>query len=296
MPCPARPGSRATVHAPVFEPAFPFFAVQVTDPKPSDSPSPEAEQPFVTHLVELRDRLIRAVASVGVVFAVLAVYPGPSGLFDLFAKPLIAHLPHGSTMIAIGVITPFLVPLKLTMLVALMIALPVVLYQLWAFIAPGLYAHEKRLVVPLIFISTLLFYLGVAFAYFIVLGRLFTFIQDVAPKVITAAPDIESYLSFVLTLFLAFGTAFEVPVVLILLVRFGVLTIAQLKAWRSYFIVVAFIIAAVITPPDVFSQTSLAVSMILLYEVGIVGSRMLGKYARAPEDEAEKSADAEPPA
>ena len=182
------------------------------------------------------------------------------------------------------------------MLTALMIALPVVLYQLWAFIAPGLYAHEKRLVVPLVFISTVLFYLGVAFAYFIVLGRLFTFIQDVAPKVVTAAPDIESYLSFVLTLFMAFGTAFEVPVVLMLLVRFGMLTIEQLKAWRSYFIVVAFIIAAVITPPDVFSQTSLAVSMILLYEVGIIGSRMLGKYARSPDEDADQPKDSKPPA
>jgi sec-independent protein translocase protein TatC len=141
-----------------------------------------------------------------------------------------------------------------------------------------------------------LFYLGVAFAYFIVLGRLFTFIEDVAPKVITAAPDIESYLNFVLTLFLAFGTAFEVPVVLILLVRFGVLTIEQLKAWRAYFIVVAFIIAAVITPPDVFSQSSLAVSMILLYEVGIVGSRMLGKYAQPPEEDSDKGQGSAPSA
>ncbi len=255
-------------------------------PQPDDS---QGEQPFISHLVELRDRLIRALIAVGVVFAVLVFYPGPSGLFDLFARPLISHLPHGSSMIAIGVITPFLVPLKLTMLAALMVALPAVLYQLWAFVAPGLYSHEKRLVMPLVVLSTILFYCGVAFAYFIVLGRLFTFIQDVAPKVITAAPDIESYLSFVLTLFLAFGSAFEVPVVLMLLVRFGVLTIAQLKAWRAYFIVAAFIIAAVITPPDVFSQSSLAVSMILLYEVGIVGARILGAYAAPPEAE---SADA----
>ena len=246
---------------------------------------PQAEQPFISHLIELRDRLIRALIAVGVVFAVLVVYPGPSGLFDLFARPLIAHLPHGSSMIAIGVITPFLVPLKLTMLAALMVALPVVLYQLWAFVAPGLYMHERRLVLPLVVLSTVLFYLGVAFAYFIVLGRLFTFIQAVAPKVITAAPDIESYLSFVLTLFLAFGSAFEVPVVLMLLVRFGVLTIPQLKAWRSYFIVAAFAIAAVITPPDVFSQSSLAVSMILLYEVGIIGARLLARYSAKPDEE-----------
>lgn len=259
---------------------------------PTSQPDdPQGEQPFISHLIELRDRLIRALIAVGVVFAVLVFYPGPSGLFDLFARPLISHLPHGSSMIAIGVITPFLVPLKLTMLAALMVALPAVLYQIWAFVAPGLYSHERRLVMPLVVLSTILFYLGVAFAYFIVLGRLFTFIQDVAPKVITAAPDIESYLSFVLTLFLAFGSAFEVPVVLMLLVRFGVLTIAQLKAWRAYFIVVAFIIAAVITPPDVFSQSSLAVSMILLYEVGIIGARILGTYAAPPEQ-----ADADKPA
>ena len=251
---------------------------------PSSQPDPQAEQPFISHLIELRDRLIRALIAVGVVFAVLLVYPGPSGLFDLLARPLIAHLPHGSNMIAIGVITPFLVPLKLTMLAALLVALPVVLYQLWAFVAPGLYAHERRLVLPLVVLSTVLFYLGVAFAYFIVLGRLFTFIQAVAPKVITAAPDIESYLSFVLTLFLAFGSAFEVPVVLMLLVRFGVLTVPQLKAWRSYFIVAAFAIAAVITPPDVFSQSSLAVSMILLYEVGIVGSGLLARYSAKPDE------------
>ena len=260
---------------------------------PTTEPDPLGEQPFVSHLIELRNRLIRALIAVGVVFAVLVVYPGPSGLFDLLARPLISHLPHGSSMIAIGVITPFLVPLKLTMLAALLVALPAVLYQVWAFVAPGLYSHEKRLVVPLVVLSTILFYLGVAFAYFIVLGRLFTFIQAVAPKVITAAPDIESYLSFVLTLFLAFGTAFEVPVVLMLLVRFDVLSIAQLKAWRSYFIVAAFAIAAVITPPDVFSQTSLAVSMILLYEVGIIGARILGTYSAPPDEADQRKAEAD---
>ncbi len=261
---------------------------------PSSQPDdPQGEQPFISHLIELRDRLIRALIGVGVAFAVLVVYPGPSGLFDLFARPLISHLPHGSSMIAIGVITPFLVPLKLTMLAALMVALPVVLYQLWAFVAPGLYAHERRLVLPLVILSTILFYLGVSFAYFIVLGRLFTFIQAVAPKVITAAPDIESYLNFVLTLFLAFGSAFEVPVVLMLLVRFQVLTIAQLKAWRAYFIVAAFVIAAVITPPDVFSQSSLAVSMILLYEVGIIGARILGTYSASPDEEKKDESDGE---
>lgn len=271
----------------------------MSDSNQAPSPdSPEAEQPFISHLVELRNRLIRAIAAVGVVFLALAVYPGPSGLFDLLSEPLIAHLPHGSTMIAIGVISPFVVPIKITLLVAFMVALPFVLYQVWAFVAPGLYMHEKRLVLPLIFASTFLFYLGVAFCYFFVFGRLFTFIQSFAPKAITAAPDIEAYLSFMLTMFLAFGTAFEVPVVLMVLVRFGVVTVEQLKSWRSYFVVVAFIIAAIVTPPDVVSQTSLAVSMILLFEVGLISARMLKTYSAPPDEDAEDKppADASPPA
>lgn len=261
-----------------------------TTPTPD---SPEAEQPFMSHLIELRNRLVRAIAAIGVVFIVLSIYPGPSGLFDLLSQPLIANLPKGSTMIAIGVISPFVVPIKVTLLVAFMIALPAVLYQVWAFVAPGLYTHEKRLVMPLIISSTLLFYMGVAFCYFFVFGRLFTFIQSFAPKVITAAPDIEAYLSFMLTMFLAFGTAFEVPVVLMVLVRFGLVSVAQLKSWRSYFIVVAFIVAAVVTPPDVVSQTSLALSMILLFEVGILAAKHLVKYSAPPSDD---ETDAESPA
>ncbi|MDD4888029.1 MAG: twin-arginine translocase subunit TatC [Thiomonas sp.] len=258
----------------------------MSDPKNTATPdSPEAEQPFISHLIELRNRIIRAIAAIGVVFIVLSIYPGPSGLFDLLSHPLIAHLPKGPTMIAIGVISPFVVPIKVTLLVAFMIALPAVLYQVWAFVAPGLYSHEKRLVMPLIISSTLLFYMGVAFCYFFVFGRLFTFIQGFAPKVITAAPDIEAYLSFMLTMFMAFGTAFEVPVVLMVLVRFGLVTVAQLKAWRSYFIVVAFIVAAIVTPPDVVSQTSLALSMILLFEVGILAAKYLVKYSAPPSDE-----------
>ncbi|MGA8009821.1 MAG: twin-arginine translocase subunit TatC [Thiomonas sp.] len=247
----------------------------------------------MSHLIELRNRLVRAIAAIGVVFIVLSIYPGPSGLFDLLSQPLIANLPKGSTMIAIGVISPFVVPIKVTLLVAFMIALPAVLYQVWAFVAPGLYTHEKRLVMPLIISSTLLFYMGVAFCYFFVFGRLFTFIQSFAPKVITAAPDIEAYLSFMLTMFLAFGTAFEVPVVLMVLVRFGLVSVAQLKSWRSYFIVVAFIVAAVVTPPDVVSQTSLALSMILLFEVGILAAKHLVKYSAPPSDD---ETDAESPA
>ena len=257
---------------------------------PPTPDSPDAEQPFISHLIELRNRLIRSIAAVGVVFLVLSIYPGPSGLFDILSHPLIAHLPKGSTMIAIGVISPFVVPIKVTLLVAFMIALPVVLYQIWAFVAPGLYAHEKRLVLPLIVSSTLLFYLGVAFCYFFVFGRLFTFIQGFAPKVITAAPDIEAYLSFMLTMFLAFGAAFEVPAVLMVLVRFGVVTVEQLRSWRSYFIVGAFIIAAIVTPPDVISQSSLAVSMILLFEIGIFAAKYLARYSAAPPDD-EKDAE-----
>ena len=227
------------------------------------------EQPFVAHLVELRDRLVRSLIAVGVVFAVLSFFPGPAALYDLLAKPLVAQLPAGSHLIATNVISPFIVPLKITLLAAFLVALPYVLYQLWAFIAPGLYNHEKRLVVPLVVSSTLLFLAGVAFCYFFVFGRVFHFIQNFAPKSVNVAPDIEAYLGFVLTMFLAFGATFEVPIVVVVLARMGVVSIEKLKAFRGYFIVLAFIIAAVITPPDIVSQLSLAIPMCLLYEVGL---------------------------
>jgi sec-independent protein translocase protein TatC len=244
-----------------------------------------SEQPFVSHLIELRDRLIRAVIAVGVCFLVLAIYPTPSVLYDWLALPLVQHLPKGATLIATNPISPFMVPIKVTMLAALMLALPVVLYQIWAFVAPGLYAHEKRLVLPLIISSTVLFFAGVAFCYFFVFGKVFTFIQSFAPKSITAAPDIEAYLSFVLNMFLAFGAAFEVPVVLVILARMGIVSVDKFKSFRSYFIVVAFVIAAVITPPDVVSQLSLAIPMCLLYEVGIWAAQLFVKHTRAPESE-----------
>ena len=243
------------------------------------------EQPFVSHLVELRDRLIRASIAVGVCFGVLALWPGPAGLYDLLAAPLVAHLPKGSTLIATSVISPFLVPLKITLMAAFLVALPVVLYQVWAFVAPGLYTHEKKLVLPLVFSSTLLFFLGVSFCYFFVFGQVFKFIQSFAPKSITAAPDIEAYLSFVLTMFIAFGAAFEVPVVVVVLARMGLVSIEKLKAFRSYFIVLAFIIAAVLTPPDVVSQLALAIPMVLLYEVGIWAAQVFIKHTQAPADE-----------
>jgi len=227
------------------------------------------EQPFVAHLVELRDRLVRAIIAVGVVFAVLSFYPGPAALYDLLAKPLVAQLPAGSHLIATNVISPFLVPLKITLLLSFLVALPFVLYQLWAFVAPGLYNHEKRLVLPLVVSSTLLFLAGVAFCYFFVFGRVFHFIQNFAPKSVNVAPDIEAYLGFVLTMFLAFGATFEVPIVVVVLTRMGVVSVAKLREFRGYFVVIAFIIAAVITPPDMVSMLALAIPMCLLYEIGL---------------------------
>jgi len=243
------------------------------------------EQPFVAHLVELRDRLIRALIAVGLAFGILCIWPGPAGMYDYLAAPLVAHLPKGATLIATNVISPFIVPLKITLMAALMLALPVVLYQVWAFVAPGLYSHEKKLVLPLVISSTILFIAGVAFCYFFVFGKVFTFIQSFAPKSITAAPDIEAYLSFVLTMFVAFGAAFEVPIVVIVLARMGLVSIEKLKSFRGYFIVLAFIIAAVITPPDVVSQLALAIPMCLLYEVGIWAAQLFIKHTKAPDSE-----------
>ncbi|MDN3545339.1 MAG: twin-arginine translocase subunit TatC [Roseateles asaccharophilus] len=260
----------------------------------SDSQKPEdelagTEQPFVSHLIELRDRLIRAFIAIGVCFGALALYPGPGPLYDLLAAPLVANLPQGSTMIATNVISPFLVPLKITLLAAFFLALPVVLYQIWAFVAPGLYSHEKRLVLPLVVSSTLLFFLGVAFCYFFVFGKVFAFIQSFAPKSITAAPDIEAYLSFVMSMFIAFGAAFEVPVVVVVLARMGLVTVAKLRDFRGYFIVIAFVIAAIVTPPDVVSQLALAIPMCLLYEVGIWAAGLFMRYSKAPDEDASAS-------
>jgi sec-independent protein translocase protein TatC len=217
---------------------------------------------------------------------VLVFYPGPGGLYDLLAAPLIAALPQGSTLIATNVISPFVVPLKITLLAAFLVALPVVLYQAWAFVAPGLYMHEKKLVMPLVISSTLLFFIGVAFCYFFVFGQVFKFIQSVAPKSIAATPDIEQYLSFVLTMFIAFGAAFEVPVVVVVLARMGIVSLEKLRGFRSYFIVLAFVISAVITPPDVVSQLSLAIPMCLLYEVGLWAAKIFMRHTKPPEEDA----------
>jgi sec-independent protein translocase protein TatC len=254
----------------------------------TDTPKPDdelagTEQPFVSHLIELRDRLVRASIAVAIAFGVLAIFPGPSALYDLLAAPLVAQLPKGSTLIATNVISPFLVPLKITLMAAFLAVLPIVLYQVWAFVAPGLYSHEKKLVLPLVFSSTLLFFVGVAFCYFFVFGQVFKFIQSFAPKSITAAPDIEAYLSFVMSMFIAFGAAFEVPVIVVMLARMGVVTVEKLREFRGYFIVVAFVIAAIITPPDVVSQLALAIPMCILYEVGVFASGYFIRYSKAPE-------------
>ena len=233
------------------------------------------EESFISHLVELRDRLMRSLIAIAVVLGVLCIYPGPGEIYDILAAPLTKALPEGTKMVAIGVITPFMVPLKVTAMVAFVLSLPFILYQAWSFIAPGLYAHEKRLGIPLIISSTLLFIIGMSFCYFFVFGQVFSFIASFAPKSITPAPDIEAYLSFVMTMFLAFGIAFEVPVALVVLVKLGIVTVEQLKEWRSYFIVGAFVVAAVVTPPDVVSQLALAIPMCLLYELGILASRLV---------------------
>ena len=247
------------------------------------------EQPFVQHLMELRDRLVKAAIAVGIAMAVLALYPGPAALYDFLAQPLIASLPEGGKLIATSVISPFLVPLKIMLMTAFLIALPVVLWQMWAFVAPGLYSHEKKLVLPLVVSSTVLFFVGVAFCYFFVFGQVFKFIQSFAPKSIAATPDIEAYLDFVLSMFLAFGLAFEVPIVVVVLARMGIVSIEKLKAFRSYFIVLAFVIAAIVTLPDVVSQLALAIPMCILYEIGIWAAQIFIKHTQAPAEESKSA-------
>jgi sec-independent protein translocase protein TatC len=245
--------------------------------------SETTHETFMSHLVELRTRVVRAVAAVLALFVVLFVWPGSGTIYDLLAAPLMNALPQGTTMIATGVITPFMVPVKVTALAAFMIALPFVLYQAWAFIAPGLYEHEKKLALPLVVGSTLLFFAGVAFCYYFVFGKVFAFIHEFAPKSITPAPDIEAYFGFVITMFLAFGIAFEIPIVVVMLVRVGLVSVEKLRAARPYVIVGTFIVAAIVTPPDVLSQFMLAVPMCLLYEAGLLFARFV--VARKPEPE-----------
>lgn len=239
----------------------------------------EMQETFIAHLIELRDRLLRAIVAIVVVFVCLMPWAGD--IYDILAKPMMDTLPAGTHMIATGVVTPFFVPVKVTMMVAFVLALPVVLYQAWAFVAPGLYAHERKLAIPLVAGSSLLFLVGMAFCYFFVFKTVFSFIAEFAPKSIVPAPDIEQYLSFVMSMFIAFGLTFEVPVAVIVLVKAGIVSIEKLREARPYVIVGAFVIAAIITPPDVISQFMLAVPMCLLYELGILIARMMAKPAPA---------------
>jgi sec-independent protein translocase protein TatC len=244
--------------------------------------APEAQETFISHLIELRDRLLRAVIAVVVIF--VALFPWAQDLYALLAKPMLASLPQGGQMIATEVTTPFFVPIKVTMMTAFLIALPWIFYQIWAFVAPGLYQHEKRLGLPLIVSGVLLFLLGMAFAYFLVFPVVFGFIVGIAPEGVAVMTDIGKYLDFVLTLFLAFGITFEVPVAVVLLVKTGMVSIDKLREIRPYVIVGAFIIGAIFTPPDVISQIMLAVPMWLLYELGIVVARMITRPQAAVSD------------
>jgi sec-independent protein translocase protein TatC len=227
-----------------------------------------ASENFIAHLIELRKRLLNSTVALLLIF--ICLFPWAADLYALLAQPLLAKLPKGGQMIATDVTTPFFVPLKVAMMASFLIALPYILYQIWRFVAPGLYAHEKRLVWPLIVASTLLFFCGMAFAYFVVFPVVFGFITSSAPQGVAVMTDIDKYLSFVLTMFVAFGITFQVPVAVVLLVRFNVVTTAKLREIRPYVIVGAFIVGAIFTPPDVVSQFMLAMPLLLLYEAGIV--------------------------
>ena len=253
------------------------------------------EQSIISHLLELRDRLLRIVVVVIGVFVVLFFYPGANKLYTLLAHPLLMNLPKGGQMIATEVTTPFFVPMKVAAMAAFLISLPYVLYQLWGFIAPGLYAHEQRFALPVVISGTVLFFVGMAFAYFVVFPVVFGFITHTAPQGVAVMTDISKYLDFVLTLFMAFGITFEVPVVVVLLVKMGLVSVAKLKEIRPYMIVGAFVVGAIFTPPDVVSQFMLAMPLWLLYELGILVSGFVSKPAEAeayqPLSEAEMDAE-----
>jgi sec-independent protein translocase protein TatC len=255
---------------------------------PETNPN-DTEQTFVQHLVELRDRLLYCIYGVIAAAVLLAIWPGPSGLIDFIAQPIRAHMPPGTKLIAVGVFSPFFVPLKVLLMCAVLLALPWLLYQAWAFVAPGLYEHEKKLAMPIIVFGSALAFIGIAFVQFFVLDKMFGFIQQFTPESVAATPDIASYVETILSLYLAFGLAFQVPIVVMLLVRFKMVTIDKLKEFRGYFIVLAFVIAAIFTPPDVVSQLALAIPMCILYEVGIWAARVYSKSSAVPDESAEEN-------
>lgn len=235
----------------------------------------------MSHLIELRDRVMRALIAVGLVFLSLAYWA--KNIYQFVSAPILAQLPAGGKMIATEITSPFFIPFKVTFFAAFVIALPYVLYQIWAFVAPGLYSHEKKLIAPLIVVSTVLFLCGMAFAYFLVFPTVFEMMQKFTPEGVSWMPDIGTYLSFVLGMFFAFGITFEVPVVVFVLVRMGIVSVAKLKEIRPYVIVGAFVVAAVVTPPDVTSQLLLAIPLCVLYECGIFVSRWVDKPAAVEE-------------
>lgn len=232
------------------------------------------DTPLHSHLLELRRRLLRAIVSIFIIFAVLFYFA--NDIYHLLAQPLLDHLPINTHMIATSITSPFLTPLKLTFVLSIFIAVPLLLYEVWGFIAPGLYRHERRLIAPIIFASTLLFILGMAFAYFVVFPLLFKFFVAMAPPGVTVMPDIHDYLSFTLKLFFAFGMAFEVPIAVILLVTTRVTDTENLASKRPYIVVIAFVVGMLLTPPDVISQILLAIPIWMLYEVGLVISKFVG--------------------
>lgn len=238
------------------------------------------ETSFFSHLVELRERLLKAVLAIGAVL--ICLLPFANRLYAWLAEPLLRNLPAGGQLVAIEVASPFFTPLKLAFCTAIVVAMPVVLYQLWAFVAPGLYRHEKRLARPLLASSVGLFYLGGAFAYFLVLPMVFSFLAKITPEGVAMMTDIGKYLDFVLVIFFAFGLCFEVPVAVVILVALGWVTPAQLTESRGYVVVGAFVIAAILTPPDVVSQVMLAVPMCVLYEIGIIAARTVTARPTAP--------------
>lgn len=244
-----------------------------------NNPEEAFEQPFISHLIELRNRLLRVVLCVLVVFLALASYANE--IYSMLAGPLLKHMPKNSTMIAIDVASPFFTPFKLALVVAVFISIPVILYQFWAFVAPGLYKRERRLILPLLIASTLLFYMGVVFAYFVVFPLVFGFLTAAAPTGVAVMTDITKYLDFVLTMFFAFGICFEVPIFTIVLVWTGLVTPADLADKRPYVIVAAFIIGMLLTPPDAISQTLLAIPMWMLFEIGLLFSRLFVRKADA---------------
>jgi sec-independent protein translocase protein TatC len=250
----------------------------------SDQPENDRELTLIEHLLELRSRILRAL--VAVVLVVLVLVPFARPLYSLFSQPLLRYLPDGSSMIAIDVASPFFAPFKLVVLLGLLLAMPYVLYQIWAFVAPGLYKHEQRLARPLLAASLLLFYAGCAFAYFVVFPVIFAFFTSMAPEGVAVMTDINRYLDFVLALFLAFGLAFQVPIATIVLVAIGVTTPDKLAGIRGYVMIGAFTVAMLITPPDMISQTLLAVPVMLLYELGIVMSRVLIRPSAESDDQA----------